>query len=259
MTNLKQTAAALTLAALLALGPAALASTANAGANDAKIQTVITQKLQQKSDFKDVRSTVENGTVTLTGTVDTYRQKLDAEKVARKSDKQVKEVRDLVQVAGPTVPDDVLRKKLAGALAYDRVGYGETPFNVITLAVNNGVVTLGGEVVDYPSYNDALGIVQTTKGVKDVISTLKVAPVSNFDDGLRLRLFRAIYGDSVLSKYWTDPAKPIRILVNNGHIALYGQVDNQSEVNIAGIRANSVFGGFSVENHLTTAPTDVVK
>jgi len=208
--------------------------------------------------LKNVQSTVENNTVTLTGTVDTYRQKLDAEKLARKSDKHV-EVRDLIQVAGLTIPDAELGKKLATQLAYDRVGYGDNAFNVITLDVNNGVVTMGGEVADYPAYDDALAIVQNAKGVKDVASTLKVAPTSPMDDGLRVRLYRAIYGDSVLSRYAMDPAKPIRILVNNGHIGLYGQVDRQADVNLAGIRANSVFGGFSVENHLTTGPTDVVK
>jgi len=258
MRNLKASAAAVALAALLAVGPAAVASTAPAGPNDAKIQGELTQKLQQKSELKNVQSTVANGTVTLTGTVDTYKQKADAEKLARKSGKQA-EVRDLIQVAGPTVSDDVLRQKLAKQLAYSRVGYGETPFDVITLDVKDGVVTLGGEVMDYMSYNDAVGIVQNTKGVKDVVSTLKVAPLSPMDNSLRVRLFRAIYGDSVLSKYWMDPVKPIRILVNNGHIGLYGRVDNKMDAEIAGIRANGVFGGFTVENHLTTGQSDVVR
>lgn len=259
MKRLKQEAAVVALAGLLAIGPAAMASTATAGANDTKIQSELVQKLQQKSEFKNVRSTVENGTITLTGSVDSYRQKLDAEKLARKSGKEGKEVRDLIEVGGPAVPDAELQKKLSRTLAYDRVGYGETAFNVIMLNVKNGVVTLGGEVADYPSYNDALAIVQNAKGVKGVVSTLKVAPTSPMDDGLRLRLFRAIYGDSVLSRYAADPAKPIRILVNNGHIGLYGKVDRQMDVNIAGIRANQVFGGFSVENHLTTGDTDVVR
>lgn len=258
MRNLKNTAAAAALAALLAIGPAALASTAKAGPNDEKIQSELPQKLQQKLELKSVQSTVENGTVTLTGTVDTYKQKADAQKLARKIDKQT-EVRDLIQVAGPTVPDDVLRNKLAKQLAYSRVGYGETPFDVITLGVKDGVVSIGGEVMDYMSYNDAMGIVQNAQGVKDVVNTLKVAPPSPFDDGLRVRLFHAIYGDSVLSKYTMDPAKPIRILVNNGHIGLYGQVDNKMDAEIAGIRANGVFGGFTVENHLTTSQTNVVR
>lgn len=254
MKSFKIQAAAVTLATLLAVAPAALASSNPAGENDQQIQAQITQKLQKKSEFKNVQSQVENGAVTLTGSVDTFRQKLDAEKLARKVDKQV---RNQIEVS-TSVPDKQLDKKLSNALAYDRVGYGDNPFNVITLDVKNGIVTLGGEVADTWSYDDALGIVQTTKGVKGVVNNLKVAPVSTFDDNLRVRLYRAIYGDSVLSRYAIDPAKPIRILVDNGHIGLYGRVQNQAEVNIAGIRANQVFGGFSVENHLTTSASDVV-
>jgi hyperosmotically inducible protein len=256
MKYTKQFAAVVALATMLAFGPAASARTATE--NDTQIQAQVVKKLQQKSEFKNVQSTVENGVVTLTGTVDTFKHKLDAGKQARKSDKQVQNVRDLIEVAAPSVSDAELQQKLARKLAYDRIGYTDNAFNVITLAVNHGVATLGGEVADYPSYNSALSTVQNAKGVKDVVNNMKVAPTSGFDDNLRFRLFRAIYGDSVLSKYWMDPAKPIRILVHNGHVGLYGKVDNQMDVNIAGIRAKGVFGGFSVENHLTTANSDVV-
>jgi osmotically-inducible protein OsmY len=240
------------LAGVLGVGPAVMASTTSAGANDAKIEAQLAQKLQPKAEFKNVRSTVENGTVTLTGTVESYKQKADAEKLVRKTVKDAKNVRDLIEVAGPTVPDAELQQKLARSLAYDREGYLDSPFNVLTLAVKNGVVTLGGEVADYPSYTDALAIVANTKGVKDVVNQVKVAPTSFTDDNLRLRLYRAIYGDTVLSRYGMDPSKPIRILVDNGHVALYGKVDNQADVSIPGIRARQVFGAFSVENHLTT-------
>jgi osmotically-inducible protein OsmY len=54
----------------------------------------------------------------------------------------------------------------------------------------------------------------------------------------------------VLSKYATDPAHPIRIIVANGHVTLYGSVENTMDKNIAGVRANSVFGAFSVDNKL---------
>jgi hyperosmotically inducible periplasmic protein len=87
-------------------------------------------------------------------------------------------------------------------------------------------------------------------GVKDVIDQITIEPVSLMDDGLRVRAARAIYRDSVLSKYAIDPAQPIRIIVNNGHITLYGSVDNEMDKNVAGIRANQLFGAFSVENKL---------
>ncbi len=258
MKGTKNTLAVVALATLLGFGSSALASSAQAGRYDEQIQAKVVQKLQQESELKGVQSTVENGIVTLTGTVETYKQKLDAEKLARKSDKQVAGVRDLIEVSS-SVPDAELQKKLSKTMAFDRVGYNDNAFNVITLGVKDGVVTLGGEVADYPAYNDALAIAQNTKGVRDVVNNMKVAPTSGYDDNLRFRLYRAIYGDSVLSKYGMDPAKPIRILVDGGHVALYGKVDSQADVNIAGIRASGVFGGFSVENHLTTAATDVVR
>ncbi len=42
----------------------------------------------------------------------------------------------------------------------------------------------------------------------------------------------------------------IHIIVDNGHITLEGNVDNQADKNVAGIRANSVAGAFSVKNNL---------
>ena len=54
----------------------------------------------------------------------------------------------------------------------------------------------------------------------------------------------------MLSKYATDPAHPIRIIVVNGHVTLYGSVDNNMDKQVAGIRANQLFGAFSVDNKL---------
>jgi osmotically-inducible protein OsmY len=44
--------------------------------------------------------------------------------------------------------------------------------------------------------------------------------------------------------------KPIRIIVNGGHVTLVGVVDSEMDKNIAGIRANGVPGIFSVDNQL---------
>jgi osmotically-inducible protein OsmY len=239
------------LAALLTLAPLAQASTTAAGRYDSQIQASVTQKLDNKPEFKNVQSTVESGIITLTGTVDSYKHKLDAEKQARKSDKQVKGVRDLLEVAGPAVSDAELQKKLTRKITYDRVGYDDVAFNAVTVSVKDGVVTLGGVTADYPSYNEAVSIAQNFKGVKDVVNNIQVLPTSGYDDNLRFRLYRAIYRDNVLSKYALDPARPIRIIVDRGKVGLYGQVDSTMDKTIAGIRAQQVFGGFSVENHLS--------
>jgi osmotically-inducible protein OsmY len=88
-------------------------------------------------------------------------------------------------------------------------------------------------------------------GVKDVVADITVLPTSFYDNRIRLQTARVLYRDPVLSKYATDPARPIRIIVDNGHVTLYGAVDSKMDKEVAGIRAGSVFGAFSVDNQLT--------
>ncbi len=240
---------ALLLIAVLAFGAAAFAETAPA---DAQIQEAVTQQLQKKSQFKDVRASVLDGIVTLQGTTPTLQQKLDAAKAARKQE-HVKSVRDLVEVAS-TVPDSQLRDNLLKQLTYANYGYGHV-FDAFMVGVKDGVVTLSGEAWEPYDHSTAVAIVQTTPGVKALVDQVKVAPVSNFDNDLRLRLVRAIYGYSPLSQYGLDPAAPIRIVVDNGHVSLYGTVDNKMDSQMAFMRASQVFGAFSVQNHLQTANT----
>jgi osmotically-inducible protein OsmY len=112
---------------------------------------------------------------------------------------------------------------------------------------------VGGDVRDYPSRDSALAIVETTPGVKDVIDEINVLPTSNFDDDLRIRVARAIYGQATMRRYEMVPQKPIRIIVDNGHITLYGVVDNKMDKQIAETQAKSVSGAFSVDNKLVVA------
>jgi hyperosmotically inducible periplasmic protein len=214
-----------------------------------------------KSQFKDVKATIDsNGIATLTGSVNLYEYKSDAANRVRKV-KGVTAVRNDIQVAGPSVPDDQLKAKLAEKLAYDRVGYGTTTFNAIGITVQNGVVTLGGHAYSYSDKDSALALVATYPGVKDVVDEIEVDPTSIMDDQTRLAVARAIYGYPSLNKYAIDPAKPIRISVQNGHVSLYGMVDSKADSDTANIRANGVPGVFSVKNYLQVAgqPSDKEK
>lgn len=83
-------------------------------------------------------------------------------------------VRNHVQVEG-NVPDNELQSKLADKLSYDRIGFG-IMFNTLSLKAEDGVVTVGGDVRDYPSRDSAVAIVETTSGVKDVIDEINVLP-----------------------------------------------------------------------------------
>lgn len=150
----------------------------------------------------------------------------------------------------------MLREKLANKLRYDRAGYGIT-FNKLTLAVNDGIVTIGGKVRDYPDRDSAVAIVETTPGVKEVIDEIDVAPVSMVDDELRIRLARAIYGHSALQRYALDPQSPIRIVVENGSVELHGFVLSSLDKQVAVTQARSVPGVFSVKDSLMVASETV--
>jgi len=237
-----------TLLMLGLLGGMAVAQTTAATRYDAAIQTVAAQKFTTKAKFSNVKSSVEDGIVTLTGTVDLYQDKLDATKTARKIAK-VQGVRNLLTVAGPNVSDAQLEQKLATKLRFVRVGY-DAAFDYFAIGVQDGVVTVEGQDRTGVGRDEALADTATMPGVKDVVDKISIEPVSQFDDRIRLRAARAIYGDTVLSKYATDPAHPIRIIVTNGHVTLYGSVDNTMDKQIAGIRANQIPGAFSVQNNL---------
>ena len=246
-------------AVLLTISPAAVAphsaiataQSANAGL-DNQILADVQNKAMNKSQFKSVKATVQNGIVTLTGTVDVYSQKEDLDKRVHRI-KNIKGVENEVEVAGPNVPDAQLQDKLIRAIQYDRVGYGTTAFNAISVNVQNGVVTLGGTAYGPVDADSAVAVAANMKGVKDVINEIKVDPVSPMDDRIRRAVYRAVYGFPSLNKYAIDPAQPIRIAVQNGNVTLFGVVLNQGDKDAAGIRANSVPGVFKVTNNLQVA------
>jgi hyperosmotically inducible periplasmic protein len=246
MVTMKKRGIAFMMGLLVLLSMTAMATT---GRFDEQIQQAVSQKIHGAKQLQSVNSSVEDGIVTLTGTVNLYQDKLEAAKKVKKLE-NVTGVRNDIVVEGATVADDQLQKKLAKQIAYDRVGYYDNTFNYIALNVKDGVVTLDGDTVYDVPKDSALAIVARTPGVKDVVNDVNVLPVSRFDDSIRMRTARAIYRDSVLGRYASDPAHPIRIVVDNGHVTLYGTVENTMDKNIAGMRASSVPGAFSVENKL---------
>jgi len=251
--------AGLVVGALLSLPQASFAAPTSAlgtpGAtasmeDENSVASAVTAKLDKKQ-FQNVKVTVDNGIATLTGTVDLYEYKADAAKRAQKV-KGVAAVRNQIEVGGPAIPDDQLKAKLVEKLQYDRVGYGNA-FNAISVDVQNGAVTIGGHARTYVDRDSAMALVSMYPGVKDVNEEVQVDPVSIMDDRIRLEVARTVYGYPSLNKYAIDPAKPIRISVQNGNVELYGVVDTKSDSDVAYLRANSVPGVFSVKNYLQVA------
>jgi osmotically-inducible protein OsmY len=198
-----------------------------------------------------VKVSVDQGVATLTGTVELYQDKADAGKRVRKA-RGVASVRNLIEVAGPTLSDEKLASRLREKLAYDRVFYGNA-FNAITVSVENGRVTLSGHARTDVDKDSARDLVSTCPGVKEMVDEIEVDPVSIFDNRIRRGVFDAVYDYPSLNHYAIDPAKPIRISVQNGNVELYGTVDSQADKDTAFLRANGDPGVFSVKNFLQVA------
>ncbi len=124
---------------------------------------------------------------------------------------------------------------------FDNLAYKVSP---------DGTVTLLGQVSRPTLKSDAENVVKRIEGVERVDNQIKVLPVSPNDDRIRRAVYRAIYGNEVLSQYALRAVPPIHIIVENGNVTLEGVVARQMDKQIAEIQAKSVPGVFSVTNNL---------
>jgi hyperosmotically inducible protein len=123
-------------------------------------------------------------------------------------------------------------------------------FDNLSFRVEGSTVILDGQVTQPIAKSDAENAVKGIEGVQRIDNRIEVLPLSTNDDALRIALYRSIYGFNGLDRYALPVIKPIRIIVKNGNVTLEGVVDNQADKNLAGIRANTVGGVFSVKNNL---------
>ena len=121
----------------------------------------------------------------------------------------------------------------------------------MTGTVDNGVVTLTGKVTMPFKKNDIARKAGKITGVREVLNRIDVLPVSIYDDQLRARIARAIYGNSAFWQYGAMANPPIHIIVEGGHVTLTGVVNSNVDRMLA--RSLAVgFGEFSVTNDLRT-------
>jgi len=172
----------------------------------------------------------------------------------------------MAALASPAIQDN----QMTGALSqkgYDRIvkevrhELVMLPFygvfdNLAYKVDSDGTVTLIGQTVRPTLKSDAENVVKRIEGVTKVVNNMEVLPVSPDDDRIRLATYRAIYGDPALSLYQVRAVPPIHIIVKNGHITLEGTVAREMDKTIAGMRANSIPGAFSVTNNLVVEESE---
>ena len=127
-----------------------------------------------------------------------------------------------------------------------------TIFDDISANVKDGVVTLDGKVTMPYKRDDIEKRVKKVDGVTSVVDRVQVLPVSQWDDQLRYRIARAIYGNQNFWQYAASANPPIHILVEHGHVTLTGVVQSNVERMLARSLVTQ-FGVMSVDNKLLTA------
>ena len=113
----------------------------------------------------------------------------------------------------------------------------------------DGSVILRGEVVRPSLKSDAEFRVKRIESVTNVVSEIRVLPLSPMDDGLRIALYRAIFYSS-LARYSLGAVSPIHIIVRNGRATLKGVVGSEMDKQLAYMSARGVPGLFDVKNEL---------
>jgi hyperosmotically inducible protein len=126
-----------------------------------------------------------------------------------------------------------------------------TIFDDVNAIVEDGTVTLTGKVTMPYKRDEIAKRVARIDGVRSVQDRIEVLPVSSFDDELRYRIARSIYGNSSFWNYSIMPNPPIHIVVEHGRVTLTGVVQSDVDRMLARSLATQ-FGALSVTNELKT-------
>jgi hyperosmotically inducible protein len=158
----------------------------------------------------------------------------------------------LVALAHPAAAQDRRDQQLADEIAASVRTYPYfSIFDDVSGGVDEGTVVLTGKVTMPHKKQDIERRVARMDGVRSVRSEIAVLPVSSYDDNLRYRVSRAIYGHPSFWSYAAMADPPIHIIVENGRVTLTGVVFSNVDRALAGSLATGL-GEFSVKNELRT-------
>ncbi|WP_343631120.1 BON domain-containing protein [Fluviicola sp.] len=184
---------------------------------------------------------VKDGIVTLTGTVDNYAKKLQVEKAA-KSVLGVKAIAEDIEVkfADSKKKDDAeIAEDVVFALSVDLI----VPDKKIQVKVENGWVTLEGEVHWNFQREAAKRAIEHITGVRGVFNHLKIK--SELNDAIEQKEIEA-----ALHRSWAVNDKDIRVHVEGRTVRLTGTVASLYQKEEAGRIAWKTPGIWHVENNL---------
>lgn len=189
--------------------------------DDQQIAAAIRQRLAMdgRVDAKNIQIKVEQGNVTLSGTVPSVEDKALAESIVSGTIVGVKALTNAITVVPPVVADDHIRVNVEAALRSLPVLQAAKVKDVEVL-VNNGIVTLKGSVEKPVHRRAAEKAAEAVKGVKGVANLLKVVG--------KLRPDREIEHDLVTYLQWSPivDLDAVEYQVENGLVKIKGTIDH---------------------------------
>lgn len=238
-------------AILFVLFLAALAGFAEGRSQDkniAAVQKSVEEELQKHGLLAGnaIEVSVGNGTITLTGTVQTLAQKTTAglDAAAVKGHFRVKN--DLTLVKTDLTPQQI-GEGLASALEkssfygiFDRCGFRVDPDGVVTLM---GWIYLLGRTAKYAALAEA------QPGVTKVVNELRPILPSDTDNAIRLQVARLIYSRPMAAGFARQTG-PVHILVENGVVTLAGTVSSEDDAAALLSRIRNNTGALAIVNEL---------
>ena len=218
--------------------------------SDREIQEDVLLELRWDSRIRqaEVGVEVDDGVVTLTGTVDSWAKKLAAKEAAHRV-AGVRDVADNVRVKFPgglERTDTEIAKDVRFALEWDAY----VPDKDIQSTVSDGWVTLEGQVHTLLQKEDAAKAIRGVKGVEGVNNRLVVDPVKADPEKLRKSIEQA------LERRAEREAEKIEVSVRDGVVTLKGRVRTWSEKQAVMGAVSHAPGVREVTDHLFVRPWD---
>lgn len=211
--------------------------------DDMKLQQWVMDELafEPRVDAAHIGVSVHNGVVTLSGRVGTFAEKFAAEEVARRI-KGVTAVAQELEVHLPSdkkTDDDEIAERAVRMLNWDVL----IPADRITVKVERGYVTLGGEVEWHYQRAEAEADIRKLSGVKAVINDIRVRPTIR-SENVEARIRAA------LERNAATEADRVSVKVTGGKVTLTGKVNAWTERETIERAAWSVPGVTEVDDQI---------
>jgi osmotically-inducible protein OsmY len=190
----------------------------------------------------EIGVTVKDGVVSLTGAVDSYAKKAEAENAA-KGVIGVKAVVEEIKIKFNDLYEKITDNEIATEILKALKWNTQTPSDKIKIKVENGWVTLEGELEWNYQKEEAKDIIKNLSGVMGIINNISIK--SNFEDKIEKSDI-----ESALSRNSFINTNKIKVKVANHAVTLTGEVRSWFEKDKASQIAWKAKGVWTVNNDL---------